>query len=186
MRVCRHLLPLLLVAAAFGADGAKPEERDLALARSIRGVYRTLPEDSPARYAADQIASRFWYSLELGRLEGTIPATARQLLAFKTPSTRSHTRQHGNAPHVASQAGETPQACEKAWKNLPRWNAFRSVSGVDGADGGGEREGGNVPETPVSSQYRKGGNDDIMSCSLSGSQRRMERIVWRRKTMGRS
>ena len=79
MRVCRHLLPLLLVAAAFGADGAKPEERDLALARSIRGVYRTLPEDSPARYAADQIASRFWYSLELGRLEGTIPATARQL-----------------------------------------------------------------------------------------------------------
>ena len=79
MRACRRLFPLLLLAAALGASGAEPEERDLALARSIRGVYRTLPEDSPARYAADLIASRFWHSLELGLLEGTIPATARRL-----------------------------------------------------------------------------------------------------------
>lgn len=79
MRARKHFLFFLLVATALSAGGATPEARDLALARSIRGVYRTLPEDSPARYAADQIASRFWYSLELGRLEGTIPATARQL-----------------------------------------------------------------------------------------------------------
>lgn len=79
MRACRRLFSLLLLAAALGTSGAEPEGRDLALARSIRGVYRTLPENSPARYAADLIASHFWHSLELGRLEGTIPANARQL-----------------------------------------------------------------------------------------------------------
>lgn len=79
MRTGHRLFSLLLLAAALSANGAEPEERDLSLARSIRGVYRTLPEESPARYAADLIASRFWHSLELGRLEGTIPATARQL-----------------------------------------------------------------------------------------------------------
>ena len=84
MRARKHFLFFLLVATALSAGGATPEARDLALARSIRGVYRTLPEDSPARYAADQIASRFWYSLELGRLEGTIPATARQLEEART------------------------------------------------------------------------------------------------------
>ncbi|UKI33955.1 MAG: hypothetical protein L6W00_11440 [Lentisphaeria bacterium] len=51
MRACRRLFPLLLLAAALGASGAEPEERDLALARSIRGSTgrsrRTPPPATP-------------------------------------------------------------------------------------------------------------------------------------------
>jgi len=56
---------------------------DLALAKSLRGVYRTMPDDNPARYAVDLISTQYWHSIALGRVSGEIPATEEQLSASR-------------------------------------------------------------------------------------------------------
>lgn len=68
-----------LMLVLYSSTAAEPNEEDRELAGSLRGVYRTMPEDAPSRYAVELIASRFWHSLELERLEGKIPASASQL-----------------------------------------------------------------------------------------------------------
>ena len=55
-----------------------PEE-DQELIKSLRGVYRSMPETDPARYAIELIAGRFWHSVDFARLMRKIPSTPQEL-----------------------------------------------------------------------------------------------------------
>ena len=54
-------------------------EKDQELIDSLRGVYRSMPETDPARYAIELIAGRFWHSVDFARLMRKIPSTQQEL-----------------------------------------------------------------------------------------------------------
>ena len=74
---------LICVLGCFFCHAADSPVSDASLAKSIRGLYRSVPEDAPCRYAVDMIASRFWHTSELAILEGHLKVSKQEHAAAR-------------------------------------------------------------------------------------------------------